>query len=562
MANILNSQFQSVFTPKSPLKLSQLAYMSVQDLSDRGVIDPSQVQGESLSSTPHMESISISVNGIAKLLKDLNPHKAAGPDQIKPLVLQRLRDTIASVLQVIFQRSLDTGRVPKDWSTAFVCPLFKKGDTSLASNYRPISLTCILCKVLEHIVTTNIVSHMDKYNLLYDLQHGFRSKRSCETQLVTLIEDLMRNCTAGSQTDLVLLDFSKAFDKVSHQKLLLKLHRYGIRGPTLRWIQAFLSDWTQTVVLENEKSNTVPVTSGVPQGSVLGPILFLIYINDLPDSTKSKVRLFADDTAIYLAVSSLEDAQILQQDLDHLHDWELEWDMEFNPSKCVVIHVTRSRTLIPSQYLLHGQVLESVAGSKYLGVEISSNLLFNNHIQNITTSASRSLGFLRRNIRSQNPALREMAYKTLVRPIVEYSSTVWSPNTDQNIDKLEMIQRRAARWTLHNYSTYASVTEMLQSLSWRSLEQRRSDSRLCLFYKIIHGLVAIDLPPYVVHPLRILRNSHPLCFRQIQTTADYYKYSFYPLAIVQWNRLPSHIALLPTFDSYKRVVCAVDHQMP
>ena len=149
---------------------------------------------------------------------------------------------------------------------------------------------------------------MDKYNLLYDLQHGFRSKRSCETQLVTLIEDLMRNSIAGNQTDLVLLDFSKAFDKVSHQKLLLKLHRYGIRGPTLKWIQAFLSDRTQTVVIDNEKSATVPVTSGVPQGSVLGPILFLIYINELPDKTRSKVQLFADDTAIYLAVSNLEDA--------------------------------------------------------------------------------------------------------------------------------------------------------------------------------------------------------------------------------------------------------------
>ena len=182
-ANILNNQFQSVFTPKSPLKLRQLAYMTVQDLSDRGAIDPSQVQGEILSSTSKMESISVSLNGIVKLLKDLNPHKAAGPDQSKPLVLQRLRDVIAPILQVNFQRSLDTGRLPKNWSTAFVCPLFKKGDTSLASNYRPISLTSILCKVLEHIVAKNVISHMDKHNLLYDLQHGFRSKRSCETNL-------------------------------------------------------------------------------------------------------------------------------------------------------------------------------------------------------------------------------------------------------------------------------------------------------------------------------------------------------------------------------------------
>ena len=185
---------------------------------------------------------------------------------------------IVPILQVIFQRSLSTGRVPKDWSTAFVCSLFKKGDTSLASNYRPISLTSILCKVLEHVVTTNIVSHMDKYNLLYDLQHSFRSKRFCETHLVTLIEDLMRNSIAGNQPDLVLIDFSKAFNKVSHQKLLLKLHRYGIRGTTLKWIQAFLSDRTQTVVIDNEKSATVPVTSGVPQQAFKWALLFLFFL--------------------------------------------------------------------------------------------------------------------------------------------------------------------------------------------------------------------------------------------------------------------------------------------
>ena len=203
----------------------------------------------------------------------------------------------------------------------------------------------------------------------------------------------MRNSLAGSQTDLVLLDFSKAFDKGNHQKLLLNFHHHGIRGPSLKWIQAFFSGRTQTVVHENEKFDIVPVTSGVPQNSVLGPILFLIYINDLLDRTRSKIRLFADDTANYLAVSTLQDAQILQQDLDRLHKWELQWDMEFNPSKCVVIHVTRARTRVANEYLLHGQMLESVGGSKYFGVEISDNLSFNNHIQKICTSASRFLGF-------------------------------------------------------------------------------------------------------------------------------------------------------------------------
>ena len=186
---------------------------------DDGILNPSHIPSKTLSSVQQMPNISVSLNGVLKLLKDLNPHKPAGPD-LKPIVLQRLRNVIAPVLQVIYQKSLDTGRVPNDWNTTYVCPLFKKGDTSLTSNYRLISLTSILCKVLEHIVTTNVVSHMDHHNLLYDLQHGFRSKRSCEIQLVTLVEDLMRNSLAGSQTDLVLVDFSIASDKVS-QKLLL-----------------------------------------------------------------------------------------------------------------------------------------------------------------------------------------------------------------------------------------------------------------------------------------------------------------------------------------------------
>ena len=194
-------------------------------------------------------------------------------------------------------------------------PIFKKGDKSLAANYRPISLTCILCKVLEHILESNIVKHLDGQGILYDLKHGFREKRSCETQLIMLIEDLARSASVGKQTDIILLDFSKAFDKVNHSKLLWKLHQYGIRGHVLDWVRAFLGSRSQRVVIDGEESESIPVTSGVPQGSVLGPILFLIYINDLPNEVCSQVRLFADDRALYLTLESEDDSSTLQNDL-------------------------------------------------------------------------------------------------------------------------------------------------------------------------------------------------------------------------------------------------------
>ena len=322
---------------------------------------------------------------------------------------------------------------------------------------------------------------------------------------------------------------------------------------------------TQAVVLEGESSEEVPVNSGMPQGSVLGPFLFLLYINDLPHDIQSRVRLFADDTAVYLTVWNNSDSDILQADLDRLEIWERTWDMEFNPNKCQVLHISKSRYPISTQYSLHNQALGSVDCAKYLGVHHSKDLSWNTHVNNITSTAYKTLGFVKRNVNTTNQSIRELAYKTLVRPQLEYASSVWSPSTKVNIDKIEMTQRRAARWVKSNYilySSYDSVTEMLHDLGWRSLEQRRLDARLIMFYKIVYGLVAIQLPSYLEHPMKITHHMHSLSYRQIHTAANYYQFSFFFVSIVLWNRLPEDVVLLSDLDSFKRAVSKITHSFP
>ena len=233
-------------------------------------------------------------------------------------------------------------------------------------------------------MASGISKHFTEQNILSELQHGFREKRSCETQLIMLVDELSKSMQSGKQTDLILLDFSKAFDKVAHEKLLSKLHFYGIRGNILNWIKDFLDNRTQSVILNGTNSDNIAVSSGVPQGSVLGPILFLAYINDLPEQVRSRVRLFADDTAMYLALDKQADSEILQKDLGILQNWEKLWDMSFNPSICQVIHVTLRKTPLQTKYHLHGCVLESVPSAKYLGVTITEDLKWPKHINNIT----------------------------------------------------------------------------------------------------------------------------------------------------------------------------------
>ena len=254
-----------------------------------------------------------------------------GPDSISPRVLKELAEELSDPLTRIFQKSLEEKKVPSDWKEANVAPVYKKGQRYERANYRPISLTCVASKLMEHIIVSYIMRHAKKHNLLYALQHGFRESRSCETQLLEFVHDVTNNMQRKLQTDVCVLDFSKAFDKVGHRRLVHKLKWYGIRGETNDWINDFLSDRQQSVVVDGFKSTGRSVMSGVPQGSVLGPCLFLFYINDIAHDLHSTARLFADDTMIYLAVRSEGDARLLQQDLDTLARWEKTWMMEFHP---------------------------------------------------------------------------------------------------------------------------------------------------------------------------------------------------------------------------------------
>ncbi len=232
--------------------------------------------------------------------------------------------------------------------------------------------------------------------------------------------------------------------------------------------------------------------------------------------------------------------------------WEKKWEMEFNPSKCIVLNITKKKKKISFDYRLHGQVLETVDNAKYLGVTISEDLSWNKHIDNITSNANKTLGFLRRNIQTKNKKIRETAYKTLVRPQVEYASTVWSPYTTSYINKVEKVQRRAARWVQNNFSHYDSVTCMQKDLGWQTLQYRRDITRVTMFYKIVNCFVAVPIPTYLERPVRITRHMHTKSFRQIHTNASYFKYSFFPYTVILWNSLPETIIQQPDIAAFKK----------
>jgi len=274
-----------------------------------------------------------------------------------------------------------------------VSPLFKKGKRDKPENYRPVSLTSIVGKLFESIIKDNVVDHLDKHNLIKSSQHGFTKGRSCLTNLLTFVDSVTKSVDEGNPVDIVYLDFAKALDKVPHQRLFNKLKAHGITGPVLNWIKNWLNSRRQRVCIGKEGSQWRDVTSGVPQGSVLGPVLFLIYINDIDNKILSNIAKFADDTKLCKSVNNLEDVQALQKDLDSLHEWSVDWQMSFNVDKCVVMHVGRNN--IGNSYMLGTQELKSSNKEKDFGIIMDSSLKFSEQCRVAVGNANRIFGLIK-----------------------------------------------------------------------------------------------------------------------------------------------------------------------
>ena len=338
------------------------------------------------------------------------------------------------------------------------------------------------------------------------------------------------------------MDFEKAFDTPPHELLKSKLFSYGIGGKTLKWIDSFLCFRQQRVVVIGVKSDWAPVLSGVPQGTVLGPLLFSLYINDISSDIESEIRLFADDCVCYREIKDEKDTMKLQRDIDRLGSWARKWGMRFQPVKCNMMQLTRKRIKkIHASYTLEGTNLENVESIKYLGVTITSDLRWNTHVSNVCTKANRTLGFLRRNLYSCPQEVKEAAYKGLVRPVLDYGSSVWDPPGVVLQEELESVQKRAARFVTGNYNyEIGSMTGILGQLKWESLKKRRKDNRLILLYKGLKGKASVQTDD-LISKTRRCRNQHSMAFQTPIANTDVYKGSFFPQTNRDWNALPDSL---------------------
>ena len=532
MAEDLNGYFSSVFTKE--------------DISSLPVAD-AKFQG---AKSDYLGPLVVTPELVAKKIKAMKDNKSPGVDGIPPKLLMETVDQISIPLARVFNLSLKEGVVPFEWKEANIIPLFKKGSRNKSENYRPVSLTSVICKLLERLIKDHMVDFLVKHKLLNSSQHGFLKARSCLTNILCFLEEITKWIDVGSPVDIIYLDFQKAFDKVPHQRLLLKLKAHGIGDSITDWIEQWLTDRRQRVVVDGEVSNWKSVLSGVPQGSVLGPILFLIYINDLDDSITSNVLKFADDTKLFRKVNTDGDKQHLQNDLDRLVKWSEKWQMLFNFGKCKCLHTGHGNLNV--NYKMGDTVLGTTVKEKDLGVTISADMKVSEQCGIAASKGNQILGLIRRNITYKGKKLIIPLYKAIVRPHLEYCIQAWRPYRKKDIDTLERIQRRATKMIPELRDL--SYEERLKECGLTTLETRRLRGDQIEVFKILNGYENIDRNMFFSLKKDSRTRGHEVKLVKDQCRLDIRKHSFSQRTINEWKKLSTDCVTASSVNMFKNKV--------
>ena len=490
----------------------------------------------------HLEdSLNFTPAKVRQCLSKISGKKSRTPDGVPAIFYKMTANHISYPLSVIFNVSFATGILPEIWKVADVVPLFKKGDSTDPNNYRPVSLTCIACKIMEMCIADEIFNYLRASNLLSPQQHGFLSRRSTCTQLLECFEDWTSNLENKEPTDVIYVDFKKAFDSVSHEKLLAKLEAYGLKGNLLSWIKNFLTGRTQRVCLGKSNSEYAFVTSGVPQGSVLGPLLFLIFVNDLPDQFVDVIsKLFADDLKLYQVARMFESIKTALKELDL---WADKWQLNIAVPKCNALHIDERRNG-NAEYTLQGNVLPSEPCIRDLGVYVSNDLKVSDHCFEITKKANKITNMIFNCFETDSLYVLLDAYKIYVRPLLEYCTPVWNPHLIKDITLIEKVQKYYTRRLYKRCGlTKQPYPERLKFLGLESLEKRRLYFDLCMVYTILHNENDLKVNDFFIRaPSRTNLNRGHHMKLKVNTVQSNIRMNFFSLRAAKiWNWLPKFV---------------------
>ena len=469
MANLLSTQYSSVHSiPKdSP-------YFAMEEEVD----------------SVEITDIDFTEQDIIDAIDELKNSSASGPDGLAAIFLKKAKTPLSKPLYHLWRKCLDQGVTPCKLKEAHIIPIHKGGHQGLAANYRPVALTSHLIKIFEKVIRNYIVQFMEENDKFNPSQHGFRNGRSCVSQLLSNYDKIMDILESGANVDTIYLDFAKAFDKVDHAIVLKKSSLLGIRGKLLNWIESFLTSRSQMVVVNGVLSDPAPVRSGVPQGSVIGPLLFLILIGDIDDNiAHAFLSSFADDTRLTARIGGVSEASLLQSDLETVYQWAVDNNADFNQKKFEAVRrgTDDALKLTTSYTAPDGTIITEKEHLRDLGVTMSAECSFKQHIESMCQSAKNMCSWILRTFQSRTPELMLTLWKSMVLPILDYCSQLWSPSKVGEIQQIEEIQKNFTRKIKSNCRD--DYWNRLKTYHLYSLQRRRERYRIIYVWKILEGLV-------------------------------------------------------------------------